>query len=230
MRAIASVVQAVFYLAYPFVVYFAYTRLETRGVAGLLFVLYAISILMRARGSWAELWQIARPHLGLVVLILVAVASDERLVLLLLPMAASLYLLWTFAWSLRRGPPMIERFARLVEDDLPDFCVPYCRKATIVWCVFLALNSACVAALALVAPLEWWALYTGLGFYLIMGALLGGEVVVRKIWFRHYTGGTMDRLFARAFPPEHTANGRRSLDYAELRAASSPTSGRAETC
>ena len=119
MRAIASVAQAVFYLAYPFVVYFAYTRLETRGVAGLLFVLYAISILMRARGSWAELWQVARPHLGLVVLILVAVASDERLVLLLLPMAASLYLLWTFAWSLRRGPPMIERFARLVEDDLP---------------------------------------------------------------------------------------------------------------
>ena len=58
----------------------------------------------------------------------------------------------------------------------------------------------------------------------------GGEVVVRKIWFRHYTGGTMDRLFARAFPPERTANGRRSLDYAELRAASSPTSGRAETC
>jgi uncharacterized membrane protein len=213
----AGVVQTLFYLAYPFVLYFAYTRLETRGVGALLLGLYAVSIALRVRGPIRELWSILRQHLGLAALIGLAIATDERIALLLLPSAASLYLLWTFARSLRRGPPMIERFARLVEDDLPDFCVPYCRKVTLVWCVFLASNTAVVAGLALAGSLEWWALYTGFVFYLALGTLLGIEFVVRKLWFRYYGNGLADRLFAAAFPPQRTANGRRSLDYVERR-------------
>ena len=121
--------------------------------------------------------------------------------------------------SLREGPPMIERFARIVEDDLPDFCLPYCRKVTLVWCGFLLANAVCVGALAFFAPLEWWTLYAGLLFYLLMGALLAVEACVRKLWFRYYGDGWLDRLFAWLFPAERTANGRRSLAYVEQREA-----------
>ena len=212
-RGASGALQALFYLAYPLVIYLAYSRLGTRGLGALLLTLYALSLLIRVRGSAAEIWDLVRRHSGLALLIGVAMVSGNRTLLLLLPVTVSLYLLWIFAASLRVGPPMIERFARLVEDDLPDFTLPYCRKITVVWCAFLAFNALLVVALALTAPLEWWALYTGLVFYFLMGALLAGEFVTRKLRFRYYQDGLADRLFARVFPPERTANGRRSLAY-----------------
>ena len=216
-RVAMGIFQAVLFLAYPFIVYFAYQRLETRAVGGLLLGLVALSLALRARGPADEIWRLVRQHLGLVLLIGLSIVTGERFVLLLLPMAVSLYLLGTFSWSLHVGPPIVERFARLADPDLPDFCAPYCRKVTIAWCGFLAANSVCVALLAVIGPFEWWALYTGLVFYLLLGALFAAEFALRKLWFRFYGDGLADRILARAFPPERTANGRRSLAYVQRR-------------
>jgi uncharacterized membrane protein len=216
-RIALSVFQGALFLAYPFIVYFAYRRLGTRAVGALLLGLVALSLALRLRGRTAELWPLLRQHLPLVALIGLAILTGERLLLLLIPMLVSLFLLGTFGWSLRVGPPLVERFARLVDPDLPDFCLPYCRKVTITWCAFLAANSVCVMLLALAAPFEWWALYTGLVFYLLLGALFAGEFILRKLWFRFYGDGPVDRIFARLFPPECTANGRRSLAQLEAR-------------
>lgn len=216
-RAASGVVQVAFFLAYPFVVYYAYTRLGTRSLAALLLVLYGVAMALRVRGSAGEIWDLAKQHLGLVLLIGLAVVSDDRTLLLFLPSLASLYMLFIFGRSLRSGPPMIERFARLIEDDLPDFTLPYCRKCTIAWCVFFAANAAGVAVLALFAPLGWWAFYTGLLFYALLGLLLGGEFVMRKLWFRYYMDGVVDRMLAGLFPADRTANGRRSLAYQDRR-------------
>jgi uncharacterized membrane protein len=224
-RRVAAALQGLFYLAYPLVVYAAHTRLPTRGVGAILLALYGLSMALRLRGSAAELWRVVRQHLPLFALIAAAIALGERTLLLLLPMLVSLYLLASFAWSLRRGPPMVERFARLAEPDLPEFTLPYCRRVTELWCAFLAANAALVLALALAAPIGWWAFYTGALFYVLLAALLGGEYVFRKWWFRYYGDGAADRLFQRWFPPERTANGRRSLAYVARRqalASSSP--------
>jgi len=212
-----GILQAVLFLAYPFVVYVAYRRLETRAVGGLLLGLNALSLALRIRGPAAEIWQLVRQHLGLVLLIGLVIVTGQRFVLLLLPTAVSVFLLGTFSWSLRVGPPIVERFARLVDPDLPDFCVPYCRKVTIVWCGFFAANAVCMTLLALVGPFEWWALYTGLVSYLLLGALFAAEFILRKLWFRFYRDGLADRILARVFPPERTANGRRSLAYVQRR-------------
>jgi len=209
--------QSILFFAYPFIVYFGYRRLETRGVAGLLLGLLALSLALRIRGPADEIWQLVRQHLGLVLLIGLAIVTGQRVVLLLLPMAVSLYLLGTFGWSLHAGPPIVERFARLADPDLPDFCVPYCRKVTLAWCIFLAANAVGVALLALIGPFEWWALYTGLVFYLLLGALFATEFILRKLWFRFYDDGLADRILARGFPPERTVNGRRSLAYLQRR-------------
>lgn len=219
LRLAAAVLEGLFYLAYPLVIYAAHTHLETRSVGGILLGLYGLSMLLRMRGSASDLWQVVRQHLALAALIATAVVLGNRTLLLLLPMLVSVYLLATFAWSLYQGPPMIERFARVIEDDLPDFTLPYCRKVTWLWCAFLVANALAVWVLAVAAPIGWWALYTGALFYLLLALLLAGEFVFRKWWFRHYGGGLADRLLARWFPPERTANGRRSLAYVERRQA-----------
>ena len=214
-----ALLQGLFYLAYPLVIYAAHAQLGTRGVGGILLGLYGLSLLLRMRGSAAELWHLVRQHAALAGLIVAAMLLGNRTLLLLLPMLVSLYLFATFAWSLRRGPPMIERFARMVEDDLPDFTLPYCRKVTGIWCLFMAGNAAAVLVLAVAAPIAWWALYTGAVAYILLGLLLAGEFLFRKWWFRYYGDGPADRLLARWFPPERTANGRRSLAYVARREA-----------
>jgi uncharacterized membrane protein len=216
-RIAIGALQAVFLIAYPFIVYLAYRRFETRAAGGVLLGLVAVSIALQIRGPATDLWQLLREHLGLLLLIAVAIVTGQRFVLQLLPMAVSLFLLGTFGWSLFSGLPIVERFARLVDPDLPDFCVPYCRKVTIAWCVFLAANALCAGLLAFAGSFEAWAIYTGLLAYLLLGAAFAGEFVVRKLWFRYYGDGLADRIFARLFPAEGTANGRRSLDYVRQR-------------
>jgi len=216
----AAALQGLFFLSYPFVIYAAHLRLGTRGVGAILLGLYALSLLLRMRGAGSDLWRIVRQHAALAALIAAAMAFGNRTLLLMLPMLVSLYLLATFGWTLHRGPPMIERFARAFhEGDLPGFTLPYCRKVTWLWCGFLAANAAAVGVLAVAAPLGWWALYTGGLFYGLLAVLLVGEFVFRKWWFRYFEDGAVDRLLARCFRPERTANGRRSLAYVERRRA-----------
>lgn len=212
--------QVLVFLAYPLVVYSAVRWLDARGVGLALLALCGISILLRARGRAAELVPLLRQHAGLAFLILLGVVSEDRRVLQLLPVVVNLYLLGSFGASLVHGPSMIERFARLVEGDLPGFTHPYCRKVTALWCAFFGANAALIGYLAFFASLELWALYTGLLFYVVLAALQGLEFIVRKLWFRYYPGGFADRVFARWFPPEHTRNGRRSLAYQTARSSS----------
>ena len=215
-QLIGTVLQASFYLAYPFLIYFAHSRWDTRRVAAMVLGLYAISLLLRMRDGRSDLWDLVRQHAGIAALIGVGVALNDR-TLLLLPMLVSLYLLGTFGWSLHAGKPMIERFAHMVEDDLPPFTFPYCRRVTWLWCGFFATNAAIVGTLAFGAPLQWWAIYNGLVFYLLLGLLLGAEFCFRKWWFRYYGTGLVDQFFARIFPAERTANGQRSLAYVKRR-------------
>jgi uncharacterized membrane protein len=213
--------QGLLYAAYPLAIYAAHTRLPTRSVGAIVLGLLVLTLLLRVRSHATHLWQIARPHLPLFALILAAIALNERLLLLLLPVIVSAYLCATFAWSLHRGPSMIECFAHMLEDDLPEFTHSYCRRVTALWSIFMGANALLVALLAGFAPLGWWAFYTGACFYVLLAILLGAEYCVRKWWFRYYGDGLVDRILARSFPPEETANGRRSLAYVERRRAAS---------
>lgn len=132
-----------------------------------------------------------------------ALALDTALALQLLPAAMSALVGLLFAWTLRPGAePMITRVARALErDEIPARILPFLRSATLVWCAFLAANAAIIALLALFAPLAAWALWTGALAYVCTGALLLGEYVVRKIRFRWYRDGTLDRIWCRVFPP-----------------------------
>ena len=48
-----------------------------------------------------------------------------------------------------------------------------------MWAGFLLLNGLVALALAIWGPLGWWALYTGLLAYVLMGLLMGAEYIYR---------------------------------------------------
>ena len=94
---------------------------------------------------------------------------------------AVLLMLALFGGSLCAKQSLIERLARLQTPELPPEGVRYTRRVTQIWCVFFVLNGSMAAALVLMRQYDWWALYTGIVSYVLMGLLLGGEWVYRKI-------------------------------------------------
>ena len=59
---------------------------------------------------------------------------------------------------------------------------------------------------ALSGPVSYWALYTGLLSYVLIGLVATVEYVVRKARFREYGAELVDRVLARVFPPQQGAS------------------------
>jgi len=106
----------------------------------------------------------------------------------------------------------VETVARWIEPHLPDFTRGYCRVITVLWSLYFALAASGIGAVAALEPGAWRTASVPVYFGAV-GILSLGEFVFRKIWFRHYTSRRIDRAFARFFPPERTARGRRSEAY-----------------
>ena len=87
-----------------------------------------------------------------------------------------------FTASLIHPPTVIERLARLQHPDLPPEGVRYTRRVTQIWCGFFVINGSIIAVLALLHAHRAWTWYTGLISYLLMGALLAGEWLYRRLY------------------------------------------------
>jgi uncharacterized membrane protein len=105
---------------------------------------------------------------------------DSPLLLRWYPVLISGFMLALFGLSLKYGPPVVERLARLSEPELPAHAIRYTRQVTIAWCVFFLCNGLLAAALTLWAPLSWWMLYNGLISYGLMGLLFAIEWLLRQ--------------------------------------------------
>ncbi|VXB49065.1 conserved membrane hypothetical protein [Pseudomonas sp. 8AS] len=162
-------------LLYPFAVYFGMEHLSPRVFALLLGGLWLARALVQ-RGKPGNRWM-AGVALGFCLLL--GLAGEAEL-LRWYPVLLNGLLLSLFGLSLKFGPPLIERLARLREPDLPDVAVRYTRSVTRVWALFFLANGLVVIALNLWAPLSWWTLYTGLIAYGLMGLLFAGEWLVRQ--------------------------------------------------
>jgi uncharacterized membrane protein len=110
------------------------------------------------------------------------VVTDSELLLRFYPSLVNLGLLIAFGATLARGPSMIEKFARLGSPDLPPGAVRYTRCVTQVWCAFFVLNGAFSAYTALYWSRASWSLYNGIIAYGLIGALLAGEYLWRRLF------------------------------------------------
>lgn len=123
------------------------------------------------------------PLILCIILILVAaytVLSGQPEWFRYYPVAVNVTLLVAFGGSLWRGPPMVERMARVAEPDLPAAATVYLRKVTFVWCCFFIMNGSMALYTARWTSVEIWAWYNGALAYGLMGALFAGEWLVRR--------------------------------------------------
>jgi len=161
-------------LAYPVVVYLALGHVSPRWIALLLVGL----ALARAWVTRESFW------LGAAALAIVLAAASFLGglwgPLKLYPALVNAVMFGLFAMSLWRGPSVVERLARLREPDFPPAAVAYTRRVTQVWCGFFVVNGLVAVATALWASTAAWTLYNGLLSYVAMGALMGGEWLVRQ--------------------------------------------------
>ena len=173
----AAIAGGVLAAAYPFAVYFGLDAIEPRTLALVVAIAAGLRVLQVKRIFGAA--EVAT--LGATALLAAAIAwSNSEDLLELYPVVVSLGLLASFGLTLKRGPSMIERFARLREPDLGPAGVLYTRRVTMVWCAFFAINAAIAAWTALAASREAWLLYNGFVSYCLVGALFAGEWLVRK--------------------------------------------------
>lgn len=162
-------------LLYPFAVYFGMEHFAPWQFGLLLGSLWLGRALL-VKGRPGSRWMAATAIVFCVLLAL----FDSPLLLRWYPVLISAFMLGLFVLSLKYGPPMIERLARLREPQLPEKAVVYTRQVTVVWCVFFLCNGLLAAALTLWAPLSWWMLYTGLISYGLMGLLFAIEWLIRQ--------------------------------------------------
>ena len=200
--------------------------LETFGARSLgaaIAVTGLVSMLMvrQSPSRTSRLWQLS--GVGTFLLGATAAATGGAAPVLLLPSYVYLGLGTGFALSLQQADSLIERAARTLEPQAPDFIRGYCRRLTAVWSALFFLNSGIIAWLALAGYRDAWLLWTGAGTWLAIGGFSAFEFLFRKSWFRYYFyGGFFDQLWSRAFPPEVTERGRRSAAYIEKVRAQQP--------
>lgn len=179
----ANTVLALVVLLFPVIVYMGLERFGVRILGlSLAFLLLLRLVLARVSGR-SPLMAGSGSYIALagVVLAGMAAVSEREDMLLFYPVIVNAVLFVLFAVSLYRPPSLVERFARLRGPDLPPEASAYTRVVTKVWCGFFVLNGTVALGLALLGDLEAWTLYNGLIAYLLMGGLLGGEVLVRRV-------------------------------------------------
>ena len=124
-------------------------------------------------------------------------------------------LLIIFGSTLFFEPNIVFRFATLADKSIKgsnfeENVKKYCRKVTLIWCVFFILNGTAAACTTFADVLfgvsaqrarELWAFYNGGISYLLMGTLFIAEFTVRKF---------VDKKMIKAFPiTKFTADSRK---------------------
>lgn len=185
MRTVLGAVAALLAIAYPVAVWLGLGRLGARGTGLLLLALLVPLAISRLRGvPRADVRKVLEVPAAIAVLLVIGAVLDDGRFVLAMPVAINLVLLVGFATSLRGPVSMVERYARMRHPDLSEAQVRYCRGVTVVWCAFFVVNGAIAAVLAVAAPVAWWALYTGLVSYALIGLVFAVEMLVRR-WRFH---------------------------------------------
>ena len=162
-------------LLYPLLLWCANGAIAPRWLAAVLLLTVAARLPGLKAGAAAR-W-LGPAALALAAL---AIAADAMLPLKLYPVLVNLGLLIAFGRTLGQPESFVERLARVREPNLPPRAVAYTRRVTQLWCGFFIFNGATCALLALYGSDALWSFYTGVLSYLLMGALFGGEYLVRQ--------------------------------------------------
>jgi uncharacterized membrane protein/acyl-CoA synthetase (AMP-forming)/AMP-acid ligase II/3-hydroxymyristoyl/3-hydroxydecanoyl-(acyl carrier protein) dehydratase len=112
--------------------------------------------------------------------------TNTALFLKFYPVGINCILLGVFSATLFSPPSMIFRFAIIQDKKISGSLgesriAAYCRKVTLVWCVFFLLNGGTALYTAMFASDKIWSVYNGGISYALIGLLFLGEMIIRKM-------------------------------------------------
>ena len=165
-------------LLYPFAVYLGLNYFSPSVLAAILIVILLARLLLMRDVLSKMPWLIPASVLGCAALFMTMI-SGSFVGVKLYPVMVNLALLAVFAYSYLKPPTVIESFARIKQESLPDFAVRYTAKVTLAWCVFFIVNGSIALYTAFLSTLEVWTFYNGFLSYICMVSLMLIEFCIR---------------------------------------------------
>lgn len=175
-----SIISGIFFLLYPYLVYKGVQQGVVWFAPAVIAGLYFYQAL-KARTRRGRI-----QNLGIVFILLAGAVYYQALMAKLVPIIIQLSLMLFFGKTLLpgKGPSLVERFARLEFPVMPPVLSRYCRQLTIMWTGFFAFNVLACLLLALFAPVQWWAIFTGVLIFALTAVLMIAEYIWRLFLFR----------------------------------------------
>lgn len=167
-------------LAWPFLIWFGLTHNSLHWLLPLMSLLFFLRFRQTRRqaGSLRVVTQVAAVA-GIALCVASYLLKTHQL-LLFYPVVVNGVMLAVFGGSLWTSMPIVERLARLREPALPESAVRYTRRVTQIWCAFFIGNGGIALLTALHGDMALWTVWNGMIAYLLMGALMAGEWLVRR--------------------------------------------------
>ncbi|HBV0869198.1 hypothetical protein [Klebsiella pneumoniae] len=167
-------------LAWPFLIWFGLTHNSLHWLLPLMSLLLFLRFRQTRRqaGPLRVVTQVAAVA-GIALCVASYLLKTHQL-LLFYPVVVNGVMLAVFGGSLWTSMPIVERLARLREPALPESAVRYTRRVTQIWCAFFIGNGGIALLTALHGDMALWTVWNGMIAYLLMGALMAGEWLVRR--------------------------------------------------
>ncbi|CBG91033.1 hypothetical protein [Citrobacter rodentium] len=167
-------------LAWPFLIGFGLAHNSLQWLLPLMALLLFLRF-RQTRGQAGPLRTVTRvvAVAGIALCVASSLLKTHQL-LLFYPVVVNGVMLTVFGGSLWTSMPIVERLARLREPELPPSAVRYTHRVTQIWCAFFILNGGIALFTALLGDMALWTAWNGMIAYLLMGALMAGEWLVRR--------------------------------------------------
>lgn len=167
-------------LAWPFLIWFGLTHNSLHWLLPLMALLLFLRFRQTRRqaGPLRVVTQVAAVA-GIALCVASYLLKTHQL-LLFYPVVVNGVMLAVFGGSLWTSMPIVERLARLREPALPESAVRYTRRVTQIWCAFFIGNGGIALLTTLHGDMALWTVWNGMIAYLLMGALMAGEWLVRR--------------------------------------------------
>ena len=174
-------------LAWPFLIWLGLAHNSQHWLSPLMALLLLLRLRqpLRQAGPLQAVTQIVAV-VGIVLCIASFLLKTHQL-LLFYPVVVNAVMLAVFGGSLRSTLPIVERLARLQDPDLPEKAVRYTRRVTQVWCLFFIFDGCIALLTTLYGDMSLWTAWNGMIAYLLMGALMAGEWLIRRQMIKRKT-------------------------------------------
>ncbi|EAA8668409.1 DNA gyrase subunit B [Salmonella enterica] len=167
-------------LAWPFVIWFGLAHNSLHWLLPLMALLLVLRLRQARKNAGPMCFVMQSVALAGIALCVASVLLKTHQLLLFYPVVVNAVMLSVFGGSLWSAMPLVERLARLRTPDLPPQGVRYTRRVTQIWCLFFIFNGTIALFTALHGDMRMWTTWNGMLSYLLMGALMAGEWLIRR--------------------------------------------------